>query len=119
MKKEVICTVCPRGCTITVEGEGEKILSVSGFQCKRGEEYASREFVNPVRILTTTVRIEGGKEPLLPVRSDAPLPKGSLMDCMKAIRSVTVKAPVKRYDVILPDVCGTGVNIVATKEGEE
>ena len=28
MKKEIICTVCPRGCHIQVEGEGEKVLSV-------------------------------------------------------------------------------------------
>lgn len=115
MKKEIICTVCPRGCHIQVEGEGEKILSVEGYSCKRGLEYASAEFAHPVRILTTTVKMAGVQSDLLPVRSNQPVPKEKLFDCMEAIRTVQVKLPVKRYDVIIPNICGTGVDIVATK----
>lgn len=115
MKKEIICTVCPRGCHVMVEGEGEKILSVEGHSCKRGLEYASAEFAHPVRILTTTVKIADVAGDLLPVRSSKPLPKEKLFDCMDAIRQVQVKLPVKRYDVVIADICGTGVDIVATK----
>ena len=114
MKKEIICTVCPRGCHIQVEGEGEKILSVEGYLCKRGLEYASNEFAHPVRILTTLVKVEGVEE-LLPVRSDKPLPKEKIFDCMDVIRKVQVTLPMKRYDVVVADICGTGVNVVATK----
>lgn len=116
MKKEIICTVCPRGCHIQVEGEGEKILSVEGYACKRGLEYASNEFTHPVRILTTTVKIDGMKGELLPVRSEKPLPKEKLFDCMEVIRKTEVRLPVARYAVIVENICGTGVNIVATKE---
>ena len=116
MKKEIICTVCPRGCHVTVEGEGEKILSVEGQSCKRGLEYASAEFAHPVRILTTTVKLAGNNSDLLPVRSSQPLPKEKLFDCMDVIRKVSVAAPVARYAVIVPNICGTGVDIVATKE---
>jgi CxxC motif-containing protein len=116
MKKEIICTVCPRGCHVTVEGEGEKILSVEGYSCKRGLEYASAEFAHPVRILTTTVKLAGNSSDLLPVRSNQPLPKEKLFECMDIIRQVSVKAPVARYAVIVPNICGTGVDIVATKE---
>ena len=115
MKKEIICTVCPRGCHVMVEGEGEKILSVEGHSCKRGLEYASTEFAHPVRILTTTVKIADAANDLLPVRSSKPLPKEKLFDCMEVIRAAQVKLPVKRYDVIIPNICGTGADIVATK----
>lgn len=116
MKKEIICTVCPRGCHIQVEGEGENVLSVQGYGCKRGLEYAGAEFAHPVRILTTTVRLDGVTNDLLPVRSNKPLPKEKLFACMEAIRSVQVQLPVARYDIIIPNICGTGVDIVATKD---
>lgn len=118
MKKEIICTVCPRGCHILVEGEGEVISSVEGHSCQRGAEYASAEFAHPVRILTTTVKLAGERHDLLPVRSSAPVPKEKLFDCMAVIRGVEAVRPVKRYDVIVPDICGTGIDIVATKTVE-
>ena len=118
MKKEIICTVCPRGCHIQVEGEGDKILSVEGYGCKRGLEYGSAEFAHPVRILTTTVKMAGIPNDLLPVRSTKPLPKEKLFECMEVIRATTAKLPVKRYDVIISDICGCGVDIVATKTVE-
>lgn len=115
MKKEIICTVCPRGCHIQVQGEGEKIISVEGYGCKRGLEYASAEFVHPVRILTTTVKIAGMDHDLLPVRSNGPLPKEKLFDCMQVIRAAVAQLPVSCYDVLIPNICDTGVDIVATK----
>ena len=118
MKKEIICTVCPRGCHIQVEGEGEQILSVEGQGCKRGLEYASAEFAHPVRILTTTVKLAGQNSDLLPVRSSKPLPKEKLFECMDVIRATVVNLPVSRYDVIIQDICGCGVDIVATKSVE-
>ena len=117
MKKEIICTVCPRGCHIQVEGEGEKILSLEGQGCKRGAEYATAEFAHPVRILTTTVKLSGVND-LLPVRSNKPLPKEKIMECIAVIRAAQAKTPVKCYDVIIPDICGCGVDIVATKTVE-
>lgn len=116
MKKEIICTVCPRGCHIMAEGDEKSMQSAEGYTCKRGLEYAKTEYSNPVRILTTTVRIGGNDKDLLPVRSSAPVPKSKLFECMDIIRTATVTLPVKRYDVIVPDICGTGINIVATKD---
>ena len=115
MKKEIICTVCPRGCHIQVEGDGEKVLTAEGYSCKRGLEYANTEYAHPVRILTTTVKMAGVEGDLLPVRSAQPLPKEKLFDCMEVIRQTSVALPVKCYDVVVADICGTGVNIVATK----
>lgn len=118
-EKMVICTVCPRGCQITVKGEGNKIESIEGFSCKRGEKYATDEFILPKRIITSTVKIENAQEPLLPVRSDDVIPKDSLLDCMKEIRKVNVKAPITLGDVIIENVLGLGCNIVACKSMKE
>ena len=115
MKKEIICTVCPRGCHIRVDGDGENVTTVEDYGCKRGLEYASAEYAHPVRILTTTVKMEGVDNDLLPVRSSKPLPKEKLFACMEVIRGTTTPLPVKRYDVVIPNICDTGVDILATK----
>ena len=81
MEKEIICTVCPRGCHIQVEGERETVRQVTGYTCKRGLEYATAEFTHPVRILTTTVKLDGEEHDLLPVRSAKPIPKEKLFAC--------------------------------------
>ncbi len=115
MKKEIICTVCPRGCHIQVEGDGKNVQKIEGYACKRGLEYGTAEYSNPVRILTTTVKIDGAEGDLLPVRSAQPIPKEKLFECMEVIRNTVVKLPIKRYDVAVSDICGTGIDIVATK----
>ena len=116
MKKDIICTICPRGCTITVEGTKEEVSSVSGYGCKRGMEYATNEFISPVRILTTTIKAEGFDNELIPVRSSKPIPKDKILDCMEIIKKTTLALPVKQYDVVVKNILGTGVDIVATKE---
>jgi len=116
MKKEIICTVCPRGCAVTVDGGENEITSIEGYSCKRGMEFAKSEFTNPVRILTTLVKIDGVENELLPVRSDKPIPKDKIFECMEIIKKTVVKLPQKRYNVIIGDICGLGANIVATKD---
>ncbi len=114
MKKEIICTVCPMGCLLQVEGNADEVTSISGFTCKRGEEYGKNEFLLPVRILTTTVKTNSLKTPLVAVRTDKPVPKTLQMDIMKEVNKVVLSKPVECYDIILNDVCNTGANIVAT-----
>lgn len=118
MKKEIICTICPKGCYVEVEGNGDEIVSMTGYSCKRGETYAKAEFSHPVRILTTTVKIKNNDSDLLPIRSTKPLPKEKLMDCMEVIRAAEVTLPVRQYQVIAADICGTGIDMVATKAME-
>lgn len=113
--KKIICTVCPRGCQISVTGNEGKIEKVEGFSCKRGEKYATDEFLLPKRIFTSTVKIENASEPLLPVRSDKPIPKDKLFLCMEEIRKVTVQAPIAIGDIIIPDILSLGSNIIACK----
>ncbi|WHH58121.1 DUF1667 domain-containing protein [Petroclostridium sp. X23] len=113
MLKEIICTVCPMGCNISVEGEGENIASIKGYNCNRGIEYGKNEFAHPVRILTTTVKAADDNI-LLPVRSSKPIPKELIMECMSEIKKVRVAGKVKRYEVIIQNICGSDADIVAT-----
>lgn len=113
MEREIVCTVCPRGCRIKVSGDGEA-ERVEGHSCERGRAYAVNEFLHPVRILTTTVLVKGGIEPLLAVRTDRPVPKEKLFECMAAVKGMSVRAPVERHAVIIKDICGTGADLVAS-----
>ena len=118
MNKEIICTVCPRGCHIAVTGDGKNVATLDGYGCKRGIEYATNEYSHPVRILTTTVKMKNIENDLLPVRSNNPIPKDLQFDCMEVIRKVEVELPIKTGDVIVSNICDTNVDIVATKTVE-
>ena len=112
-RKELICIGCPMGCPIVVEMEDGKVLSVTGNTCPRGESYARKEVTNPMRIVTTTVRVDGGKVPMINVKTERDIPKDKIFECIAALRGVTMKAPVHIGDIILENVADTGVNIVA------
>ena len=116
MKKEVICTACPMGCHILVEREnGDSGYHVTGNTCRRGETYAVKEVTAPERTLTTTVKILKSRLSRLPVVTDGPVLKGKMFDIMEALDSVEAVAPVHLGDVIVSDVAGTGVNIIASR----
>ncbi|MGN0773753.1 MAG: DUF1667 domain-containing protein [Candidatus Ventricola sp.] len=111
----LICIGCPLGCPLTVEMEGDEVKTVSGNTCPRGDAYARKELTNPTRIVTSTVRVAGGRLAMVSVKTASDIPKGKIFDCVKALKDVEVKAPVKIGDVIVENVAGTGVNIIATK----
>ncbi len=112
--KQLICIVCPKGCRLTVdENNGYK---VTGNACERGAAYGYKELTNPTRVLTTTVKIQGGPLPRLPVKSDRDIPKALLRPCVERLAEVTVHAPVRVGDVLLENILDTGANIVATGE---
>ena len=108
------CVVCPVGCEMTASVEDGRVVSVTGNACKRGIAYAREECLNPVRTLTTTVRDERGG--LVPVKSARPLPKGRLMEFMGIIKAARVVGTARLGDVIIADIGGTGIDIVAAGE---
>lgn len=117
--KQLNCINCPMGCLLTVTLEDGEVVKVEGNTCPRGETYAHQELTDPQRMLTSTVRVEGGALPLLPVVSKSTLPKGRIMDCAEALRSVAVQAPVKTGDVIVSNILGLGVDIIASRDMEK
>ena len=109
------CIGCPMGCSLTAEVEGSQVVSVTGNTCKVGEKYARKELTNPTRIVTSTVRVEGGTLGAVSVKTAGDIPKGKMLDCVRALKDVVVKAPVSIGQVVLEDAAGTGVSVVATK----
>ena len=112
--RELTCINCPLGCQLKVEMEGTEVISVSGNTCKRGEIYARKEVVSPTRTVTSTVAVKGGVHPVVPVKTKSDIPKSKIFECMAEINAVTVEAPVSIGDVVIENVCGTGVQVVAT-----
>ncbi len=118
-KRELVCVACPLGCPITVTlDDNGAVIDVKGNTCKRGEAYAHTECTNPTRMLTTTVKVEGGNAYVVPVKSANPIPKGMMMECMEVINKASIKAPVNIGDVVIENILGTGVDIVATNYAE-
>jgi len=113
--KEFRCIVCPTGCLVHVENINGELI-IEGHSCKRGEEYAREEFIAPKRILTTTMRVENGFLPLIPVRSDRPIPKDRLRGTLKEIAKTVVKAPIKMGDILIKKVIGLDANIIASRD---
>ena len=108
------CIVCPMSCDLTAHAEADEI-KVSGNGCDRGKAYAEDEYLAPKRVITTTVRIEGAAIALLPVTGTAPVPKERLLGCLKHLYGIKTASPVKMGDVIVRDILGTGVDIVAAR----
>lgn len=111
--KEVICICCPKGCHLKVDENND--YAVIGNACPNGAAYGKEELTHPTRIITSTVRAVGGLHPRCTVKTAAPIPKEMMFDVMKALDDVVVNAPVQVGDVVLENVCNTGVNIVATR----
>ncbi len=112
--KELVCIGCPRGCHLKVDEEND--YKVTGNSCPIGAEYGRNELKNPTRILTTTVRIQGGMHNRLPVKTARPIPKGMLFAAMDYLKNVEVKSPVAMGQVIVHDLLNTGVDVIASKE---
>lgn len=113
--RELTCISCPIGCPLAVTMDGGEVVSVTGNNCRRGAIYAGKEVTNPTRIVTSTVRVEDGTVDMVSVKTREDIPKDKIFDCIKALKGVVVKAPVRIGQVIVKDVAGTGVDIVATK----
>ncbi len=111
----LICIGCPLGCPLEAQMEGAQVLTVTGQTCPNGEKYARRELTNPTRIVTSTVRVTGGTLAMVSVKTADPIPKRKILDCIRALKAIDLTAPVSIGDVVMENVCGTGVAIVATK----
>jgi CxxC motif-containing protein len=104
------------GCAIDAIVEDGELREISGQACKRGLAFVREELTAPKRMLTTTVRVKGGVLPLVPVRSSAALPKELLLPVVALLRQVTLEAPVREHQVVLANVFGTGIDIIASRD---
>ena len=109
------CIGCPLGCQITAELKNGEVVSVNGNTCKRGEDYVKKEVTCPARIVTSTVKVTGGAASVVSVKTKSDIPKDKIFECVRALKDVTVQAPIVIGDVVLGNVAGTGIDVVATK----
>lgn len=122
--KPMTCIICPMGCSMEVTTEttssGElSVVKVTDNGCTRGPQYAEKELTNPTRTLTTTIAIANGTKPLVTVKTEGEIPKDMLLQAMEIIRREKKAAPVKRGDILIYDILGTGINIVACGDVEK
>jgi len=112
MKRNLICIICPRGCAMSVEGEGDN-LTVVGNACPKGKQYAIDECTHPTRTVTSIVRVANRVDTMVSVKTAAPIPKENIFDVMARIRATEVQAPIEAGTVVLSDIYGT--EVIATK----
>ena len=114
-KREITCIVCPIGCKILVKSDGNKVEVLSGHKCKQGVDYAINEALDPRRMLTTSILVKDGEWSLVSVKSSKLIPKDKIFVVLEEIKKMFVTAPVKSGQVVIKNVAGIGVDIVATK----
>lgn len=114
--KELICIVCPKGCHLKVDESQE--YAVTGNGCPRGAEYGKAELTNPTRVVTSTVRCTGSRLARCPVKTAGAVPKNMIFEVVRALGEVELTAPVHVGQIVLENVCHTGVNVVATRNLE-
>ncbi len=110
--KELTCIVCPRGCRLKVDDN----MEVTGNACPRGKMYAINELTNPTRTITSSIRVSNRPYTLVSVKTDKPVPKDKMFDVMKEIDKLSIEAPTRIGQIVLPNILGTDANIVITKD---
>ncbi len=113
MKKEMVCIVCPVGCHISVDTEN---YEVNGNQCGRGAVYGKEELTAPKRVVTSTVRISKALDRRCPIKTTEAIPKEMNFKLLEELKKVDLVSPVKRGDVIFPNIFDTGVDVVVAKD---
>ncbi len=117
MEQIITCINCPVGCRLKVTVEEGQVTEVSGQSCKRGIDYAKQECLAPTRMVTAVVPVAGRSMPLS-VKTASPIPKDKIFDCMRVLESLHPQLPVRMGQVVCADVCGTGIDVIATKNLE-
>ena len=109
--KEFTCIICPRGCRLKVDDQ----MNVTGNTCPRGKQYAISELTNPVRTITSSVRVSNRDDLLVSVKTSGSIPKGKIFEVMDEINKLEVEAPTRIGQVVKANILGLGVDIIVTK----
>lgn len=110
---ELICIICPKGCHLKVDEEAG--YRVTGNTCPRGEAYGRDELQNPTRVITSTVCVSGNLHRRCPVKTRSAIPRRMVFDAMRLLENIHLTAPVKSGQIIVENICGTGIPFVATR----
>ena len=111
----IVCIICPKGCRLKINETQE----VTGHGCPRGEAYGKEEMLNPVRVITSTIQVEGGMHRRCPVKTNGKIPKKLIFEAIKTLDGICLKAPVQMGQVVVSNVCGTGIDFITTNNSYE
>lgn len=112
--KEMICILCPMGCHLNIDIKND--YKVTGNSCPKGEVYGKEELIAPKRVVTSIVRANGGIHNMVPVKTDKPIPKELVFECMELLKDIQVLSPQRIGTVVFENILNTGANIVLTRD---
>ncbi|MCQ2519203.1 MAG: DUF1667 domain-containing protein [Lachnospiraceae bacterium] len=122
--RTLTCIGCPMGCQVTINYDyindtvDMDSITVTGNTCPRGREYAISEITNPTRTVTGTITLSNRDGRVAPVKTKSPIPKSKVSMVAEALMTISMEAPVKIGDVVINDICDTGVEVVVTNNIE-
>ncbi|HUT08529.1 MAG TPA: DUF1667 domain-containing protein [Candidatus Latescibacteria bacterium] len=109
------CVLCPAGCELEVRRDDSTEVEVSGNQCDKGIPFAVEEILHPKRNLATSVPVRGTSSKMVSVRLSGPVPREMIFPILAEIARLRPEAPVNRGQVLIANVLGTGVDVIATR----
>jgi len=109
------CVLCPVGCELEVRKDEAGNLEVRGNQCEKGVPFAVEEVLRPMRNLATSVPVRGTAARMVSVRLSGRIPREMIFPILKEISRLRPEAPVRRGQVLIADILGTGVDVIATR----
>ena len=113
--KEFVCICCPMGCHLVVDDSDKNNIIVTGNTCPRGKNYGINEVTAPKRMVTSSIKVNNGKDDVVSVKTKDAIPKELIFDVLNELKGLEVNAPVNIGDVIIKNVLNTGVDIVASR----
>ncbi len=114
-KRTLTCISCPLGCDLEAEVSGDTV-AVTGNRCEKGIAYAKAEILNPQRVVTSNVLVDGGLCPLVSVKTSAPIPKGLIAKMIQELKNIKIEAPIRIGQVLIRNLLDTGIDVIATRE---
>ena len=113
--ERLTCVLCPVGCELAVDRDEAGAVRVEGNQCDKGVPFAVEEVLRPRRNLATSVPVRGTTARMVSVRLSRPVPREMIFPVLAEIARLRPEAPVRRGQVLIADVLGTGADVVATR----
>ena len=109
------CVLCPIGCELEVARDASGELEVQGNQCDKGVPFAVEEILRPKRNLATSVPLKGAAAKMVSVRLSGPVARDMIFPILAEIAKLRPEAPVRRGQVLIVNVLGTGADVIATR----
>lgn len=110
--KEFVCIVCPNGCCLQADDEG----NVHNAKCERGIRFAIEEMNCPKRTVCSTVVTAFEDFPVLPVRTSQEIPKEKIGELMEMLNGICVKQRLRRGEILVEHLFGTEADLISTSD---